>query len=143
MQMKKSVLVTLILIVLVVGSSIVTSCTQAITQTVTVTNTTGKTIEPTPFTKTVTVQNTITTTIQGTVTTTALPRVTTPVFDKHPPEIPHTLFFTFPGMTYVPGQKPACFECHQIPILHEGWLLDTELCVECHIISDMPDLGGN
>jgi hypothetical protein len=133
-----------IIITLLLASLLVISCTKEVTKTVTVNIATqGLTTEPTPVTKTVTIQNTITTTIQGTVTTTTLPQVTTPVFDKYPPEIPHTLFFRWAGMTYVPGQKPACFECHQIPPLHEGWLLDTELCVECHMIADMPDLGGN
>jgi hypothetical protein len=138
--MKKVFLLTLILFVLFLVSSILISCTQAVTKTVFVTDTQEKNKVSTPVTRTLTVENTVTTVKQGNPTTTVLPLTTTPVFDREPPEIPHSLFFSMPGVPYLPGEKPLCFECHNIPPLHEGWLLDTELCDECHPISDMPYL---
>ena len=138
--MKKVFLLSLLPFVLVLASSILTSCTQEATKTLMVTDTQNKTEISTPVTRTVTVENTITTTKEGTPITTVTPQVTTPVFDREPPEIPHSLFFSMPGVPYIPGGKPLCFECHIIPPLHEGWLLDTELCDECHPISDMPYL---
>jgi len=33
------------------------------------------------------------------------------------------------GDNSIANAIPVCFECHPIPPLHEGWLLDTELCI--------------
>jgi hypothetical protein len=126
---------------LVVMSLGVYACTNTTTKTITITNTNQlATSESVPFTTIVTVQNTITSNIQGATTPTTVPQVILPVFDKEPPEIPHSIYFVMPGITYMPGDKPLCFECHPIPILHEDWLLNTELCTQCHMVSDMPYL---
>lgn len=117
------------------------SCSQPqATKTVTITQTdTGITMtNSAPFTKTITIKNTVATTAQGSTTTSTQAITTTPAFSMPPPEIPHTLLFSMPGIPWVPGEPPFCFECHLVPAQHDGWLTDTELCTECHYISDMP-----
>lgn len=141
--MSKPVVTTLILLTSIIVVSLIASC--AITRTVTITNTgQGTTIVSTPITMTVTVQNTITTTIQGTVATVTLePVVYTPIFERVAPEIPHRFIIDMPhtGLSlYECEGDSVCFVCHPMPVEHQQWLYDSEICEDCHKVSKNPYL---
>lgn len=121
--MKNLVIIILLILALVTGSSLLASCTQEVT-------------------KTVTLRDTVTTTVQGAVTTVDVTTVVTPIFNREPPEIPHTYLIDMTDRPYISSDIPICFECHKIPPFHLGWLQDVDLCLAagCHVISDDPIL---
>jgi len=115
--MKKFLITTLILFVLVVGGSLLASCTAE------------------SFTTTITVQP------PGSTST-----VITPVFEHTPPDIPHVYVIEDAGSPQIGGLisedgEAICFVCHGIPVLHSDWLQDVDLCLECHRISANPILN--
>ena len=138
--MKNLSVPVLLLVMLGLIISIISCSQPQATKTVTVTQTgTSSTVTSSAsFTKTITIRSTVTTTSQGSTKATTQAITTTPVFSMPPPEIPHSLLFSMPGIPWVPGEPPFCFECHLVPPQHDGWLTDTELCTECHYVSDMP-----
>ena len=121
--MKNLVIIFLLILALVTGSSLLASCAQEVT-------------------KTITLDNTVTTTVQGVVTTIVTSTVITPVFNREPPEIPHTYLIDLTDRPYISSDIPICFECHRIPPFHLGWLQDMDLCnaAGCHVVSDDPIL---
>lgn len=151
--MNKIVIATLILLTLIVGGSLLTSCAQGeVTKTMTATTTvagqdttttvtvttagqeTTTTATPTPFTATVTVNP-----------PDSAPITLTPVFDHTPPKIPHVYLIEDPSNPYIAGLigesgGAICFECHGVPPLHESWVDDPNVCLECHVVSDNPVL---
>jgi hypothetical protein len=144
--MSKPVVTTLILLTSTIVVSLIASC--AVTRTVTVTNTgPGTTMVPTPITMTVTVQNTITTTIQGVVATVTLePVVYTPIFERVAPEVPHRYIIDMPhtGLSlYECEGDSVCFVCHPLPVEHQQWLYDSEICEDCHRVSKNPLVTPN
>jgi nitrate reductase cytochrome c-type subunit len=121
--MKNLLVLISLLLVLIAGSLFVTSCTQEVT-------------------KTVTLDNTVTTTLQGAQTTVVTTTVVTPIFNREPPEIPHTYLIDMTNRPYITADIPICFECHRIPPFHLDWLQDVDLCNAsgCHVISNDPIL---
>jgi hypothetical protein len=121
--MKNLVFIIMLVIALLAGSLLLGSCTAEVP-------------------KTVTLDNTVTTTVQGQTTTTVTTTVITPVFNREPPEIPHTYLINFTDRPYFGGDIPICFECHPIPPFHLDWLQDVDLCnaAGCHQVSDDPIL---
>lgn len=115
--MKKLVITTSVLLVLVLGSSILASCTGE------------------SFTTTITVE------VPGSTST-----VITPAFNHTPPDIPHVYVIEdavspqLGGLISEDGEA-ICFACHGIPILHDDWLQDVDLCLDCHRISANPVLN--
>lgn len=115
--MKNFLITTSILLVLVVGGSLLASCTAE------------------SFTATITVQP------PGSTST-----VITPVFENTPPEILHVYIIDDPGNPYVSGLVSEsggaiCFVCHGVPSEHENWVDDPNICLDCHVISDNPILN--
>lgn len=120
----KNILVTVLLILTInTNILIIASCAQEVT-------------------KTITYDNTVTTTLQGIVTTEVTTTIVTPVFNREPPEIPHTYLIDMIDRPYITADVPICFECHRIPPFHLDWLQDLDLCNAsgCHVISDDPIL---
>ena len=146
--MRNSVIIILIIFVLILVSSIAASCimtrTVTVNQTYTTTQQPDTNVQPKAVTLTVTIQNTITTTIQGAVTTVTLePVIYTPIFDRAAPEIPHRYIIDMPhtGLSlYECEGDSVCFVCHPMPPEHKKWLYDSEICEDCHKVSDNPYL---
>jgi hypothetical protein len=147
-NMRNPVITVLTIFVLIVACAIVISCT--VTKTVTVNKTFTATqqpvttVQPKAVTLTVTIRNTITTTMEGAVTTVTLePVVYTPIFERAAPEIPHRYVIDMPhtGLSmYECEGDSVCFVCHPMPIEHNKWLYDSEICEDCHKVSDNPYL---
>jgi len=146
--MRNPVITTLIVFTLLVTCSIIASCTVTRTVTLNKTFTTTQqpvtTVQPRAVTLTVTIRNTITTTVQGTVTIVTLePVVLTPIFERLAPEIPHRYIIDMPhkGLSlYECEGDSVCFVCHPLPVEHQQWLYDSEVCEDCHKVSRNPIL---
>lgn len=69
----------------------------------------------------------------------------TAVFESDAPDIPHTFLLDNPRSASVEGLISAtggsiCFECHGVPPQHSVWLYDSEICLDCHEVSNNPVL---
>ena len=106
--MKKSVLITIIAVSLVIIACVISACAQdggtTVTQTV-------------PQEKTVYKTTTVASTERVTVTVSVAPPMT-----GTPPGTPHALKVNYGN----------CFNCHLIPAGHEGRAMIQDLCWECH-----------
>ena len=146
--MKNPVIIVLILFSVLLACSITASCTTARTVTVnktyTITQQPVATVQPREVKLTVTVTRSITTTVQGIVTTVTLePTVFTPIFAREALEIPHVYVIEMEHTgvdLYEDEGGLVCFVCHPMPVEHELWYEDAEICMDCHKISDNPIL---
>ncbi|MDD4635307.1 MAG: hypothetical protein PHS35_01665 [Dehalococcoidales bacterium] len=111
--MKKSVLITIIAVSLVIIACVISACAQE-KETVTVTNLKTTTVsQGTTVFKTTTVASTE----RVTVTVSVEPPMT-----GTPPGTPHSLEVNYGN----------CFNCHLIPTGHSGRAMIQDLCWECH-----------
>jgi len=108
--MRKSVLLTVLAVSLVIVASIIGACSQGETNTQTVTSTQYQTAT---VVSTITVTSTVTRTQIG----------TEPPITAIPPQTPHSLALDY-------GQ---CFSCHLVPLGHEGRRAMESVCGECHV----------
>ena len=108
--MKRSVLLTILAVGLVITASVVGSCAQAEPETKTVTSTQYQTATMVS-----------TTTVNTTVTRKQIS--TEPPITAIPPQTPHSLALDY-GL---------CFSCHLVPVGHEGRRAREDVCSECHV----------
>jgi hypothetical protein len=145
-NMRNPVVIVLIVLTALLVCSIAASCTIERTITVdktyTITQKPIDTIEIRPVKLTVTVTRTTTTTIEGIATTVTMePTVFTPIFERPAPEVPHVYIIEMEhtGVDWYEDEGGSiCWVCHNIPFEHELWIENTEVCEDCHIISDNP-----
>ena len=85
----------------------------------------------------------MTVTLQGGwKTVTIWPTAYTPIYERPAPEIPHPyiLDLAHSGMDLYDDGVPVCFVCHPMPWEHEKWIVDAEICQECHKLSPNPSI---
>jgi len=88
------------------------------------------------ITRTVTIPPSGTNTLTVTVTAS---------FETDPPDIPHTFLLDNPRSEIVESLisqsgGSICFECHGVPPQHSVWFYDSEICLDCHEVSNNPVL---
>lgn len=105
-----------VLVLAVLGSILLSSCSQ--------TEPLTTTVKPAPDGTTTTVPVTFTTSV---------------------PEIPHVYLIVDPSNPYIQGLVSEtggaiCFVCHGYPPNHMQWEADPNICADCHKVSDNPVL---
>jgi hypothetical protein len=138
-----AVMVFVVILTCLISVSCAVERTVTVKEPITVYERPANTIQPTLVQMTVTVTRSITTTLQGaTKTVTLKPTVYTPIFQREAPEIPHVyiLELEHSGLDLYEDGIPICFTCHNIPMEHEFWLDNAEVCEECHRVSVNPIL---
>jgi len=144
--MRNPVVIVLIVLTALLVCSIAVSCTAERTITVdktfTITQNPLVASEIQPVTLTVTVTKTMTTTIEGIATTRTLePVVFTSIFDRPAPEVPHVYIIEMEHTgsdLYEDEGGSVCWACHRIPTQHGLWIENTEVCEDCHKVTENP-----
>jgi nitrate reductase cytochrome c-type subunit len=117
-MMKSKVLFASLACLVIASSAVAASC--ASTKTLTVTQIQTRTQNQTATVAT-TIVRTITQTIGGETQTTEV------TLTGQPPLIPHPI-------DVVNGLYGTCFQCHPIPVGHQGRLANESVCTQCHLL---------